>query len=123
MTYANAGHNPPIIGHADGTFEYISGRPGFVLAGMEDVKYKTQEYQLSVGDTVYIYTDGVTEATDAMNELYGEDRLIDVLNKGEFTDAKSLCEKVKTDVDEFVGEAPQFDDITMLAVKYFGKQN
>ena len=118
--FANAGHNPPLVKRGDGPFEYLKSRAGFVLAGMEGVKYKPQELQLEVGDILFLYTDGVTEATDANNELYGEERLLNALNSREFDDMHSLCDYVKADVDAFVKDAPQFDDITMLAFKYIG---
>ena len=120
VKFANAGHNPPIVRHGDGKFEYLKSRAGFVLAGMDGVKYKAQELQLQPGDIFYMYTDGVTEATNANNELYGEDRLLAIANSREFTDMEDMCRSIKADVDAFVGEAPQFDDITMVALRYFG---
>ena len=121
LSYANAGHNPPLVRHVNGRFEYLKSPAGFVLAGMDGVKYKTRELQLQPGDMVFLYTDGVTEATDANNELYGEDRLLKCINSKEFADMEELCKYVKADVDAFVGEAPQFDDITMVAFKYVGE--
>ena len=120
VRFANAGHNPPIVRHGDGTFEYLRSRAGFVLAGMDGVQYKTQELQLQPGDIFYMYTDGVTEATNAQNELYGEERLLAIANSREFNDMQEMCRVIKADVDAFVGEAPQFDDITMVALKYIG---
>ncbi len=120
LSFANAGHNPPIIKKADGTVEMIKAKAGFVLAGMDGFPYKTQEIQLSPGDTVYLYTDGVTEATNSDNELYGDDRLLSAISSQDFEDVKSMCEYVKKDVDAFQGDAPQFDDITMVAFKYIG---
>ena len=120
VQFANAGHNPPLVRHGDGKFEYLRSRAGFVLAGMDGVKYKTQELQLQPGDVIYLYTDGVTEATNAENELYGEERLLTALNSREFESMEELCRFVKADVDAFVAEAPQFDDITMVALKYNG---
>lgn len=120
VTYANAGHNPPLVRHADGKFEYLHSRAGFVLAGMEGMKYRTQELQLQPGDAIYLYTDGVTEATNANNELYGEERLQRAINSRAFESMQELCDYVKADVVEFVGDAPQFDDITMVALHYFG---
>ena len=118
VTYANAGHNPPLIRRADGSVEFIRSRPGFVLAGMEDIRYRSNTIRLEQGDILYLYTDGVTEATDRNNNLYGEKRLQTVLERGSGIDVKSLCLLVKDDVDAFVGEAPQFDDITMLSMRY-----
>ena len=120
VRYANAGHNPPLVCHADGSFEYLKTRAGFVLAGIEGMKYRTQELQLAPGDTVFLYTDGVTEATNAGNELYGEERLLATINSEKFADMQTLCDRIKADVDAFVGDAPQFDDITMVALRYFG---
>jgi serine phosphatase RsbU (regulator of sigma subunit) len=120
VTFANAGHNPPLVRHADGSFEYLKVRAGFVLAGMEGVKYRKNELQLAPGDVIYLYTDGVTEATNINDELYGEDRLLALLNANKEASMKELCKLVKEDVFVFAGEAPQFDDITMLALKYCG---
>lgn len=120
MEYGNAGHNFPAIRKADGTFEFLKCRPSMVMAGMEGIKYRKNEYDLEDGDTLYLYTDGVVEATNNSDELFGDDRLIASLNKSCSTDmtVEELCLSVKEDVDEFVDEAPQFDDITMLAIKY-----
>ena len=120
VTFANAGHNPPLVRHADGSFEYLKVRAGFVLAGMEGVKYRKNELQLAPGDVIYLYTDGVTEATNINDELYGEDRLLALLNANKEASMEELCRLVKEDVFAFAGEAPQFDDITMLALKYCG---
>ena len=118
VTYANAGHNPPFIRHGDGSVEMIKSRPGLVLAGMEGIRYRANTVQLKPGDLLYLYTDGVTEATDVANNLYGEARLQAVLQQKNVGDVKTVCRQVKENVDIFVGDAPQFDDITMLALKY-----
>ena len=120
LTFANAGHNYPLLKHADGSFEYLKSRPGLVLAGMEGIRYRKNELQLASGDVIYLYTDGVTEATDLQNQLYGEERLLELMNQNLDSDVQKICEEVKRDVDIFVGEAPQFDDITMLCLKYHG---
>ncbi len=120
VRFANAGHNPPLVRRGDGKFEFLRTRPGFVLAGMEGIKYKTQELDLEPGDIIFLYTDGVTEATNANTELYGEERLLNALNAMEFKSMQTLCEYVKADVESFVGSAPQFDDITMVAFRYIG---
>ena len=118
VTYANAGHNPPFIRHADGRVDVVKSRPGLVLAGMEGIRYRTNTVHLKPGDLLYLYTDGVTEATDAENNLFGEARLQAVLQQRLSGDIQTVCTQVKEDVDRFVGEAPQFDDITMLALTY-----
>ncbi len=121
--FANAGHNPPLVRHQDGKFEYFKTRPDFVLAGMEGVKYENGELKLMPGDEIFLYTDGVTEATDANNSLYGDARLKAVLDRMTGASAKEICLGVKQDVDAFVGEAPQFDDMTMLCLRLTPKQS
>lgn len=116
MKFANAGHNPPLVRHGNGEFEYLKTRSGFLLAGMEGSKYRKNELQLMPGDSIYLYTDGVTEATDNDTELYGENRLLNFVNSFERISPEILCKGVKADVDKFVDTAPQFDDITMLAL-------
>ena len=123
VLFANAGHNPPLVKHADGTYEYLKSRAGFVLAGMEGVRYRKNELDLAPGDAIYLYTDGVTEATNLSEELYGEERLQKILNIHKDATSEIICAEVKKDVDAFVGEAPQFDDITMLAIRYKGTEN
>lgn len=120
VEFVNAGHNPPLVRHKDGSFEYLKSRAGFVLAGMEGICYRKNELQLSAGDEILLYTDGVTEATDANDRLYGEDRLRGFLNMVQGLTAEEVCTSVKADVDAFVGDAPQFDDITMVYLKYKG---
>lgn len=120
VQYANAGHNPPLLRRGDGTFEFLPTKAGFVLAGMDGVKYKTQELQLQPGDILYLYTDGVTEAINEAQELYGNDRLRDALNRAEFENMQELCEAVTADLNAFVGDALQFDDITMVAFRFVG---
>ena len=122
VLFANAGHNHPLVKHSDGTFEYLKSRAGFVLAGMEGVRYRKNELVLEPGDAIYLYTDGVTEATDLNEELYGDDRLHAVLQKYKDESMEVICSEIKKDVDLFAGEAPQFDDITMLALKFKGQE-
>lgn len=121
MEYSNAGHNPPLIRKKGGCFSCLSCAPCFVLAGMEGIKYRKNELDFSPGDEIYLYTDGVTEAMNAEQQLYGEERLLNCLNAMEETDAEGRCRLVKEDLDQFVGEAAQFDDITMLSFQYIGE--
>lgn len=122
LSFANAGHNPPVIVHANGECEYLKSRPGFVLAGMEGIKYRENEITLSKGDRIFLYTDGVTEATDINEALYGEDRLQSYIDKNRNLKSEELLSGLKKDIDIFVGEAPQFDDITMLVFDYKKKE-
>lgn len=120
VEFANAGHNPPLVRHAGGGFEYLRSKPCFILAGMDGIKYRKNEFTLAPGDEIYLYTDGVTEATDSENNLYGEERLLALLNSMGDLSGEEICRAVKADIDAFVGDAPQFDDITMLYLKYNG---
>lgn len=116
--FVNAGHEMPFIAKAGHAYEPYKLKPGFVLAGMENIKYQSGSIRLSPGDKIFQYTDGVTEATNAAYELYGMERLADVLSKNSAKKPAELLPAVKADLDAFVGEAPQFDDITMLSVAY-----
>lgn len=116
--FVNAGHEIPYICKKDGDFEPYKIRAGFVLAGMEGMRYKCGEIQLDIGDKIFQYTDGVTEATNVNNELYGMDRLTEILGENSDLPPAELLPKIKEDIDKFVGEAPQFDDITMLCLEY-----
>ena len=118
FTYVNAGHEMPFICKAGGDFVAHKIRAAFVLAGMEDMRYRAGSMMLEPGDKVFQYTDGVTEATNIHNELYGMSRLGTILNKVKDGNPHQILPAVKADVDAFVGEAPQFDDITMLCLEY-----
>ena len=118
MQFANAGHNPPLLKRANGEFEYLKTRANFVLAGMNGVRYRAGELTLEPGDRLFLYTDGVPEATNTEAKLYGEERLLAFMNQNATVDAVSLLPALKSNIDEFVGEAPQFDDITMLMFDY-----
>jgi serine phosphatase RsbU (regulator of sigma subunit) len=121
LKFANAGHNPPLLKRKDGHFEYLKMPAGFVLAGMEDIVYKEQEIILEPGDEIFLYTDGVVEATNVNKELYGEDRLLEFIDHEREVDAKAVCEDVLVNVFEFFKGADQFDDITELSLKYLKK--
>ncbi len=117
LSFVNAGHNPPLVKHKNGKFEYLRTKVNFVLAGMDMTRYKRQEIQLSEGDEIFLYTDGVTEATNPAEELFGEDRLKECLDGAETTDPNEICQAVRSAVDKFADSAPQFDDITMVCVR------
>ena len=122
LSFANAGHNPPVIVHSNGECEYLKSRTGFVLAGMEGMKYRSNEMMLNKGDRIFLYTDGVTEATNENEALYGEDRLLTYIDKNKNLKAEALLSGLKEDIDCFAGDAPQFDDITMLVFDYKAKE-
>ena len=121
FVYVNAGHEMPFICKAGGDFEPYKIRAAFVLAGMEGMKYRAGSMTLEPGDKIFQYTDGVTEATNINNELYGMDRLGAILNKVKAGTPHDILPAVKKDIDSFVGEADQFDDITMLCLEYKAK--
>ena len=121
VTYANAGHNPPLVYRkASGKFEFLRTRPGFVLAGMEGICYKLWDFDMESGDRIYLYTDGVTEATDTHDELYGEERLLEYINAHAKESQADILKGVQDDIDKFIDGADQFDDITMVMVDWFG---
>lgn len=120
MICANAGHEYPAVRRKDGSFELFKDKHGFVLAGMENVKYREYELILEPGDSVFVYTDGVPEATNAQNELFGTDRMLAALNKEEYAGCEGLLSAVHREIDTFAGCVPQFDDITMLCLKMSG---
>ncbi len=115
---ANAGHEHPAIRRANGEFELSIYKHSVAVATMEGIKFREHEFELNHGDTLFCYTDGVTEATDANNVLFGNDRLLAALNKDPDANAEQICKNVKDSINEFVGAAPQFDDITMLCIKF-----
>ncbi|WP_051355628.1 SpoIIE family protein phosphatase [Acetobacterium malicum] len=115
--WCDAGHDPAIIWKKDGTVEMLTGKKGFVCAGMETAKYKMNESQIEKGDIIYLYTDGIPEANNTKNEFYGLERLKTLVASKDEHDIKSLCADILADVDEFADTEPQFDDITMLGFK------
>ncbi len=121
--YVNAGHEIPFIAKKGNAFKPYKIRAAFVLAGMEGLKYKAGEVQLEPGDKLFQYTDGVTEATDKDNNLYGMERLEKILGTLKDKTPQEILKGVKEDIDKFVGAAPQFDDITMLCLEYKEQEN
>ncbi len=117
FNYVNAGHERPFI-LSNGAFEEYKIKPGFVLAGMEDMRYTAGKTSIKPGDKIFLYTDGVPEATNSNNELYGMERLNKILNSVQNENAETILAKVKENVNDFVGEADQFDDLTMLCIEY-----
>ncbi|MBO4520801.1 MAG: SpoIIE family protein phosphatase [Alphaproteobacteria bacterium] len=118
FTYVNAGHNPPLIKRADGGFERMTLKPGFMLGAMDSFVYQQEEIFLNGGDTVFLYTDGVTEAQNSRGQLFGDDRLNDLLNKNTDKAPKELLTSVHEAVAGYVAGAEQSDDLTMLALSY-----
>ena len=122
MTAANAGHEYPVLKRAGGEFELFKDKHGLVPAGMEDSGYRDYEISFAPGDMLFVYTDGVPEATNAQKELYRTDRMVEALNRHASEGCEGLLHEMKEEIQNFVQEAPQFDDITMLALTYYGPE-
>ena len=105
-----------MIRQPDGSFELFKDKHGFVIGGMKNKKYKEYEFTLQKGGTLFVYTDGVPEATNAAEEMFGTERLVDTLNAVDSDSPEELLTAVHNAVNGFVGEAPQFDDLTMLGI-------
>ena len=119
LTFANAGHEAPLLRH-DGVFHYVKQKAGFVLGGMENIKYKNQELNLAPGDLFFQYTDGVPEATNSSEEQLGTKRVLDIINSHAEMSGGKLLNEMLREVLDFTGDAPQYDDVTMLALYYGG---
>ena len=120
LTAANAGHEYPVLKRSDGGFELIKDKHGFVIGGMEGMKYKEYELQLEAGSKLFLYTDGVPEATNAEKQLFGTERMLAALNEDVSAPPEELLKNVRRAVDAFVKDAEQFDDLTMLGLEYRG---
>lgn len=116
MEYTSAGHNPPLIGRRGGEYEYLEVPRCLVLGGMEDYMYQSKKILFNQKDTLFLYTDGVTEAMNHRGELFSDQKLIDSINALEISDVTALIEGIQKEIDHFVGDTPASDDITMLAL-------
>ena len=119
---ANAGHEHPALRRADGQYELVVYRHSPAVATMEGMRFREHEFELHPGDSLFVYTDGVAEATNAQEELFGTDRMLTALNRDPGAAPETLLHTVRQDIDAFVGDAPQFDDITMLGLHYLGSE-
>lgn len=119
LVYANAGHNPPIVG-TDHNYRYLKCNPGFLLGCFEDAYIIDEELTLKPGESLTLYTDGITEARNSAGEFFGETRLLQAFNKREFTCTIELHHTIKDEIANFVKDAPQSDDITFVTLRYQG---
>ncbi len=119
VSAANAGHEYPALGR-DGRFELYRDRHGFVLGGIDGMAYREYQLQMKPGDKLFLYTDGVTEATDGQKALFGTERMLETLNSCPGASPEALLETVRGAVNAFVGDEEQFDDMTMLCLEYKG---
>ena len=120
LTAANAGHEFPVLKQGD-KFELYKDKHGFVLGGMDGMRYKEYEIMLKPGSKLFLYTDGVPEATNSEKQLFGTERMLAALNEQPDSHPEQILKNVRKSVDEFVKEAEQFDDLTMLCLEYIGK--
>ena len=123
LVTANAGHEYPAICRENGSFELFKDRHGFVLGGMSGSRYKEETILLQPGDSLFVYTDGVAEASNAKDELFGMDRMLEALNESPHASPDELVQNLMDAIGDFSGNREQFDDITMLAFQYKGKQS
>ncbi|MBQ9063994.1 MAG: SpoIIE family protein phosphatase [Blautia sp.] len=117
-----AGHTDPVFRRGSESFETVKSQSFLVLGAMKGVRYENTDFEMNPGDCVFVYTDGVTEAMDKDGELFGKKRMLAALNRDPHSSVRQLIKNVRADVSDFVGEADQFDDITMLCLEYIGKK-
>ena len=120
LTAANAGHEYPALKRPGEPFELVKDRHGFVIGGMEGMRYRDYELRLEPGGKLFVYTDGIPEANDASGALFGAERMVAALRDSEDGSPAQVLEGVQSAVAAFVGDAPQFDDLTMLCLQYNG---
>lgn len=113
LKFANAGHPFPVL-YQNKEYSYLKTKPNFILGSMEYVPYDEHSITLKKNDRIFIYTDGVTEASNSQKQLFGDDRLLEAIKKTENLNAPDTLSKVREAIDNFAGDAEQFDDITML---------
>lgn len=121
LTYSNAGHNPPVLLRASGTCQRLDQAVGLVLGAMEHVDYEEARIQLHSGDTLILYTDGVTEAHDSHGSMFGLERLETACSVIRLESPAVMIERLLEQVDAFAGDTTQYDDITMMAIRYTAK--
>ena len=123
LTASNAGHEyPAILRKGEEEFKLYKDKHGLVLGGMDGIKYREYELDLEPGDKLFLYTDGLAEAMNGENELFGTDRMVRALNEAATERPRKILESVRSAVDEFVGDNEQFDDLTMLCFEYKGTE-
>ena len=119
---ANAGHEHPVICRKDGKYELAVYRHSMAVAAMENLLFREHSFEMHPGDKLFAYTDGVPEATNTEEELFGTDRMLEALNRNPEASPEELLKEVRKSIDAFVGKAPQFDDFTMLSMYYYGQE-
>ena len=121
LSFVNAGHPYPVLYRKDDdSFSFLKEKPNLVLAGMDGIPYNEHKITLQKGDKIFIYTDGVTEATSSKQELFGDERLLSAMQKTKNMDAPKTLETIRAQIDEFTEDTEQFDDITMMSFEWRG---
>ena len=120
---ANAGHDDPVVYRKGGEFELVKNKHGLVVGAMSGVKYKDFEIQLNKGDKIFLYTDGLPEATDKHHKMFTAEGMVKALNQYKEENPETILKGVNHCVDEFVGNAPQFDDLTMMCLELKEESN
>ena len=121
LTAANAGHEYPVLKQPDGAFELFKDKHGLAIGAMNGMKYREYQIQMNPGAKLFVYTDGVAEATNARKELFGMERTVDALNQAADKAPEEILQAVNGAVESFVGDAEQFDDLTMMCIEFKGK--
>ncbi len=119
---ANAGHEHPVLRRQGDEYALVVYRHSPAVAAMEDMEFREHTFEMQPGDSLFVYTDGVAEATDKNEELFGTDRMLDALNRDPDATPEQVLQNVIDGINDFVQGAEQFDDITMLALKYYGPE-
>ena len=120
LTAANAGHEYPAVREPGGMYELLKDEHGFVIGAVEGVTYNEYELQMRPGSRLFVYTDGVPEATDPDKQLFGTDRMLIALNSEPDASPEQVLRNVRKHINDFVRDAEQFDDLTMLSLEYKG---
>ena len=123
LTCTNAGHENPAVCGANGVFQIFKDKHGMVLGVMPNIKYRDYQMKMEPGSKIFVYTDGVPDATNSKGERYGTDQLVSALNKTSGETPEIILRNIHNDIDNFVGNAKQFDDLTMLCLEYKGQSS
>ena len=123
ITAANAGHEYPALMPSGGQFDLVKDKHGFVIGGMENQKFREYELQLEPGDMLFLYTDGIPEATNGEGAMFTNEKMLSALNGETDASPQKTIQNVENAVLGFMNEAEQFDDMTMVCLRYNGRSN
>jgi len=120
VTYSNCGHNPPLYVHQGQEPEFIMGGRSTIVGMIKQIPFRSDKLILQPGDTIYLYTDGATEAFNQQREQFSGGRLQEIVSANRKESLKDLTTKTLTEIQAFAGSSPQSDDITIMVLRYFG---